>query len=129
MQLRTIERSELQSVLSEKRPLVLLEALDEEYYRKAHLPGALPLPLKGLKQTAGTRLLDKNAELVVYCASSTCQNSDVAARALLELGYSNVRVYRGGKADWIDAGLPVEVGAEPTHFTRSRQSPAAQLAE
>jgi rhodanese-related sulfurtransferase len=28
---------------------------------------------------------------------------------LAEIGYSNVRDYAGGKQDWIDAGLPVEL--------------------
>jgi rhodanese-related sulfurtransferase len=34
----------------------------------------------------------------------------VAAKALTDLGYSDVRIYVDGKADWIDAGLPIERG-------------------
>lgn len=33
------------------------------------------------------------------------------AHALTKLGYRNVFVYAEGKADWIEAGLPVERGA------------------
>jgi len=93
-------------------PPVLLEALDEAYYRKAHLPGAIALPLGQLDCVAKARLSDKAAPLVVYCASSTCKNSEIAARALVALGHHDVRVYAGGKADWIESGLPVETGAE-----------------
>jgi rhodanese-related sulfurtransferase len=43
----------------------------------------------------------------VYCASSTCRNSDIAANQLDALGYTDVRVYVEGKQDWIEAGLSV----------------------
>jgi rhodanese-related sulfurtransferase len=44
----------------------------------------------------------------VYCANLECANSDLAAERLLALGYHDVRVYAGGKADWVAAGLPLE---------------------
>ncbi len=54
------------------------------------------------------RLLpDVEAEIVVYC-SGTCQNSEVAARRLEDLGYRRVGVYPGGKEDWVEHGFPVE---------------------
>ena len=31
----------------------------------------------------------------------------MAARELVALGYTNVKDYKAGKQDWIDAGLPV----------------------
>lgn len=108
---RNIDRFELAVALAHRAP-VLLEALDEAYFVQGHLPGAIALPLARLKEVARTRLQDKSAPLTVYCASSTCQNSEVAAKALSDLGYQNVTVYRGGKADWIEAGLPIEVGPE-----------------
>lgn len=111
MKPKEISRLQLQEALASGRPPVILEALDETYYEKAHLPGALVLPLSRLKEVARTRLGDKQAALVVYCASSTCSNSHLAAKALGDLGYEDVRVYAGGKADWIEAGLPVETGS------------------
>ena len=56
---------------------------------------------------APTLLPDKGAAIVVYCASDTCKNSDIATRRLAELGYTRVSAYVGGKKDWVDAGLPV----------------------
>lgn len=52
----------------------------------------------------------KAAEIVVYCANAPCKNSGIAAERLTELGYTNVRDYHHGKADWIEVGLPVEHG-------------------
>lgn len=38
------------------------------------------------------------------------RNSDEVAKLLGEVGYADVRVYKGGKADWQAAGLPLEFG-------------------
>ena len=53
----------------------------------------------------------KGAEIVVYCANLQCPSSTQTAQALQGLGYTNVADYEAGKADWIEAGLPVESGA------------------
>lgn len=39
---------------------------------------------------------------------TACGRSKVAAAAFARLGYRDVRVYDGGKADWAAAGLPFE---------------------
>jgi rhodanese-related sulfurtransferase len=89
---------------------VLLEALPERYYRKAHLPGAQLMPHDQVAELAASLIPSLASRVVVYGASETCRNSDQAAVELLGRGYSDVRVYRGGKADWQTAGLPVEGG-------------------
>jgi rhodanese-related sulfurtransferase len=103
-----ITRDELMTKLESKQPVVLLEALPERYYRHGHLPGARLLPHDRVSELAAGLIPDKGAEVVVYCASSTCRNSDQAAAELRSLGYDRVRVYAGGKADWQAAGLPLE---------------------
>jgi len=47
--------------------------------------------------------------IVVHCASHTCRNSGVAAQALTGLGYEDVSVFPGGKQEWEEAGLSLEV--------------------
>jgi hypothetical protein len=34
-------------------------------------------------------------------------------RALERIGYTNVGEYRGGKQEWLEAGLPVETSPPP----------------
>lgn len=106
----TITRDELKSKLDRGELLTIVEALPEQYYRKAHLPGALLMPHDLVDKLAPTLLPNKTAEIVVYCANLPCENSGVATKRLTELGYSHVRDYAEGKQDWIDAGLPTESG-------------------
>lgn len=106
----TITREELKQKLDRGDAVTIVEALPEEYYRKAHLPGALLLPHDQVDALAPALLADKGAEIIVYCANLPCQNSEIAATRLTELGYANVWDYAGGKQDWIDAGLPIESG-------------------
>jgi len=87
---------------------VIVEALPEKYYREGHLPGARHLPHDQVAGLAGTVLPERDAQIVVYCASSTCANSHVAARKLVQLGYTNVAVFPGGKKEWLEAGLALE---------------------
>ena len=107
----TITRDELKARLDAGEPVTIVEALPEEYYRKAHLPGALLLPHDRVDDLAPTLLPDKAATVVVYCANLACRNSVVAAERLAALGYADVREYAEGKQDWIDAGYPTERGA------------------
>jgi rhodanese-related sulfurtransferase len=101
----TISRTELQTILSN---IVVLEALPERYYADGHLPGARRIDVQSAVADAARIVADKAAPVVVYCASSTCQNSHQVAGALERAGYTNVRVYAEGKADWSEAGLPLE---------------------
>jgi rhodanese-related sulfurtransferase len=68
---KTIDRDELQSKIESNERFFLVETLPEEKYRQAHLPGALNLPPDRLKELAPFVLPDKDALVIVYCASPT----------------------------------------------------------
>jgi len=106
--IQQIDRDTLARKLAGAARPVLVEALPEQYFRNWHLPGARHLPHDEVARLAPTVLPDKSAEIVVYCASRSCQNSHVAAAKLAQMGYENVAVYAGGKQEWSEAGLPVE---------------------
>jgi rhodanese-related sulfurtransferase len=106
--IQTITRDELAAQLGSHEPPQVLETLPERYYRKAHLPGARLMPHDRVGELAPTLVPDKSSDIVVYCASDTCKSSHQAAAELERLGYSSVRVYVGGKADWEAANLPLE---------------------
>jgi rhodanese-related sulfurtransferase len=105
-----ISRADLKAKLDSGAPVLLLEALPEKYFREKHLPGALNMPHDGVERLAPVLAPDRNAEIVVYCASASCKNSGIAAARLQALGYRRVHTYDEGKDDWIAAGLPTEQG-------------------
>ena len=89
------------------------------HYEAEHLPGAINVPHDEVDALAPALLPDRDAAIVVYCASGPCQNSGIAARRLVALGYSDVSDYHEGKAEWIAAGLPVETGVAAAAGARS----------
>jgi rhodanese-related sulfurtransferase len=103
-----ISLDQLRERIDANPDLVLVEALPEQYYRHSHLPGAINIPHDAIDESTPKRLVDKDAEIVVYCASGPCPNSGIAANRLLALGYTQVADYHEGKAEWVEAGLPVE---------------------
>jgi rhodanese-related sulfurtransferase len=116
----TITRDELLAAL-EQPGTVLIEALAAEQYEAEHLPGALNLPGDLDAGTAARLAPDRSALVVTYCSGEACRRSKTAARAFEQLGYTNVKVYEGGKDDWAQAGRPfhgtraaaVHIGSQP----------------
>lgn len=108
-----ITRDEIKHLLDGGQPITLVEVLAAYHYRKYHLPGAINLPLLGIRRLAEQLLPDKSALVVVYCLNTRCASSARAAALLGELGYADVREYRGGKEDWLAAGYPVESEIAP----------------
>lgn len=108
--LPTIDREELKAKLVRGDAVTIVEALPERAYAKEHLPGAVNLPPDRTRELAPQVLPDPDAEIVVYCSNFHCGRSPKATAMLLQMGYSNVRDYEGGKRDWIEAGLPTERG-------------------
>lgn len=103
-----ITLQELETRIRERAGLALVEALPPRHFAAGHLPAAINLPLESLPEAAARLLPDRDAEIVVYCSGPSCQNSHTAARTLETLGYQQVRVFAGGKAEWTAAGNPLE---------------------
>jgi len=108
MPVAKITLDELRERIGANADLALVEALPEPYYRQSHLPGAINIPHDEVDARAPELLPDKDAEVVVYCASGPCRNSGIAAERLVRLGYTNVSDYHEGKAEWAAACLELE---------------------
>jgi len=68
---KTISRDELKIKIDRHDEFRLVETLPETAYHHAHLPGAINIPPQKLAELAATLLPNKQAEIVVYCASPT----------------------------------------------------------
>lgn len=102
-----ITRDELKTAI-DAGTVTVIDALGGEYHAKQHLPGALALIRDDVDTQAPALLPDLNAAIVTYCSNPACPNSGQVADRLTALGYTNVRKYREGIQDWIEAGLPTE---------------------
>jgi rhodanese-related sulfurtransferase len=108
--MREITRDELWQRIEGGDEFVLVDALAPMSFAHSHLPGAINLPPEWVDERGPGRIPDLDTEVVVYCATSTCDSSVIVGNRLVELGYRNVSHYAGGKRDWLEGGLPFERG-------------------
>lgn len=105
---KTITREQIKEKLGTQEPMTIIEALPQKYFDAEHLPGALNIPHDEIKARATDALPDKDAFIVVYCASTDCRNSKIATDTLQQMGYTNAFEYVEGKQHWLEANFPVE---------------------
>jgi rhodanese-related sulfurtransferase len=110
----TVTAEELNRKLEDGESFVLVDALAPMVYAHSHLPGAINLPSSNVDpDRVARRIPDRRTEIVVYCSSEDCDDSHMTAAKLVELGYTNVKHYAGGKNEWRDRGLPLERAGKP----------------
>lgn len=102
-----ITRDELLALL-DRDTVTLVEALSVAAYQAEHLPGAVNVPGELTADVAAQVAPRRDRTVVVYCSGPGCGRSKITAAAFTRLGYPDVRVYNGGKADWAQAGLAFE---------------------
>jgi rhodanese-related sulfurtransferase len=102
--MRRVTLDELRALL-DADAVTLVEALPATAYDAEHIPGAVNVPDELSEDMAETIAPDRTRTVVVYCSGPSCSRSKVTAAAFVRLGYTDVRVYPGGKAEWIQAGL------------------------
>lgn len=118
-------RSEIREVSPEEAraaaaQAVFVDVREADEWEKGHLPGALFIPRGYLELRIEEKVPDKDRPVVVYCAGGT--RSALGARALQDLGYTNVASMRGGFTGWKEAGLPVTVPRVLSPEQRERYS-------
>ena len=98
---------ELLQLVSEPKPLQILDVRRPPEYQNGHVPRALTAPLLSLQEHVGTLELDPAKPTAVICAGG--YRSSAATSILQQHGFSNLLNVTGGTSAWIDAGYPVEV--------------------
>jgi len=81
---------------------LFLDVREADEYAQGAIPGALHIPRGYVELQIEGRVPDKSRPIVVYCAGGT--RSALAAKALGELGYSDVVSMAGGFNKWKDEG-------------------------
>jgi len=83
---------------------LVLDVREPEEFDQGALAGAIHIPRGHLEAQVESRVADKQAPVVVYCAGGV--RSAFAARTLAELGYTDVVSMDGGFGRWKDEGRP-----------------------
>ena len=82
---------------------IVIDVREKDEWVEGSIPGARWIPRGFLELRIEDQVPEKSSEIVLYCAGGT--RSALAARALGELGYTNVKSLAGGFSAWKRAGL------------------------
>ena len=92
-----ITAHEAKQIMDSEEGYIILDTRTQEEYDESHIPGAIVIPHDEITDRAEEELPDKDQLLLVYCRSG--RRSKLAAEALVELGYTNIKEF-GGIIDW-----------------------------
>ena len=92
-----ITAEEAKQIMDTEDGYIILDVRTQEEYDEGHIPGAIVISHEGIAEKAEDVLTDKDQLILVYCRSG--RRSKIAAEALVELGYTNIKEF-GGIIDW-----------------------------
>jgi len=99
---------DVRSSLLEKREIAFLDVREEDPHARAHPLFAANFPLSRIEQDAYSKLPRRDVPVVTFDAGdqNDVSHSDayLAAKRLLQLGYTDVSVFSGGLKSWAQAG-------------------------
>lgn len=94
-----ISRTELNQLVTTKSAFVV-DVNSKESYQKNHVPTAVHF---GSTEDQFAQILpkDKKELIVAYCGGPSCTAWLKAAKKACELGYSNIKHFKGGISSWV----------------------------
>jgi rhodanese-related sulfurtransferase len=102
-----VSAGELDDLVSSGKVL-LVDVRPRENFDRAHLPGAVSVPLDELPSRVNELRASQQA-IVTYCSGPRGENGLKAAISLREFGVKRVRALDGGFQSWVALGHVVEV--------------------
>ena len=92
-----ITAEEAKRIMDSEEGYIILDVRTREEYDQGHIPGAIVISHGEIEEKAEDVLMDKDQLILVYCRSG--RRSKIAAEALVEQGYTNIKEF-GGIIDW-----------------------------
>jgi len=97
-----VDTAQAEAAISSNPKTIVLDVREADEYEQGALPNAVHIPRGFLESQVETKIADRDAQIVVYCAGGT--RSAFAADSLNQLGYSNVVSMAGGFNKWKNEG-------------------------
>ena len=92
-----ITAEQAKEIMDSEEGYIILDVRTQDEFDETHIPGAILIPYDEILEKAECVLTDKDQLILVYCRSG--RRSKIAAEALAELGYTNIKEF-GGIIDW-----------------------------
>jgi rhodanese-related sulfurtransferase len=108
---KAVSKADLERAIAAKK-VVIIDVNGTASWQRGHIPGAIDFQARQA-DLASVLPAAKDALIVAYCGSSSCNAYRLGTAAAIRLGYTNVRHYTGGLAGWVAAGGSLEAGAAP----------------
>jgi rhodanese-related sulfurtransferase len=83
---------------------VFIDARFARDYKAGHIEGAISTPVDAndVERQKVTADIVKDARIVMYCQSSKCKYAEIVAIKLIDDGFSNISIFKGGWAEWVE---------------------------
>ena len=94
---KQISGADAYALMQSESNYIIIDARTQEEFDQGHIENAILIPEYEIDQKAPNLLPDKEQLILVYCRSG--RRSKIAAEALVNLGYTNVKEF-GGIIDW-----------------------------
>ena len=101
-----VDKAFVKNVISAKTDVIIIDALDESYFSKEHIPGAINLPSKYKWTLAEVKKkmpkgIHSTTPIIIYCYSPKCNAAEKLWVQMNRLGFYNTMHYAGGISDWL----------------------------
>lgn len=114
-EIREVQAADVHGAIEDtSRDAAIIDVREQSEWVQGHIPGATWIPRSYLELRIEDAVRDRDGEVILYCAGGT--RSALAARSLIELGYTNVSSMAGGFSAWKRDGhgfeMPTVLGPE-----------------
>jgi rhodanese-related sulfurtransferase len=105
-----ISANELHRLMGGDKPVQIVDVRSAAEWRRSHIPGAVSVPIGGLKRRLASLQLDAHQPIIAICLSA--HRSIPAVRLLRARGFDNAVQLKGGMLAWWRQHYPTERASE-----------------
>lgn len=104
-QYRTVTSNEAADLIASVSPLIILDVRTSHEYSGGHLKNSIHIPVQEIQHRFGELSSYRDDNILIYCA--TGNRSTVAAKILIDNGFTKIHNMRDGVHIWAQKGFPV----------------------
>lgn len=103
---KEITAPESVALIKTESSLIIIDVRTPNEFNRGHIPGANLLPVQMFAANLSKLTQFRDEPILLYCASGN--RSTVAAKMLIDAGFSHIYNLRRGMREWMKSQLPVE---------------------